>query len=246
MLPVIKSFCTRTLGWPRVRSVDADRRVLIRTVATPQGGTHSEADSQGSPLTASLLRASKTALDLLIDQPFDPGTRLDLEFPGPGGPAPHLLACVVRSTRQPQAKWTAECWLPLPLRRSELSWLGSKQGVPLKEDRRQWLRWSCRGDAFFRRASGAETEFFPATVSDISFGGVRLLAAAHAPEVGARLELVLERVPPAPAIRMLAIVCHTQVQPDGSTAFGCGFIRELGWNELWSVLSPTQVATDQR
>jgi hypothetical protein len=246
MLPVVKSFCTRALGWPPARLVTADRRVLIRPVTLLQAGPHSEADSQSSPLTASLLRASKSALDLLIDQPFDPGTRLDVEFPGFVEPAPHVLACVVRSTRQPEAKWTAECWLPLPLRRSELSWLGSKQGVPLKEDRRQWLRWSCRGDAFFRLASDVQTEYYPATVTDISFGGVRLVAVDHAPEVGARLELVLERVPPAPAIRMLAIVCHTQGQPDGSTAFGCGFIRELGWNELWSVLSPAQVATDQR
>jgi hypothetical protein len=245
MLPVVKSLCMRALGWPPARSMNADRRVLIRLVALPQVGPHSEADSESSPLTASLLRASKSALDLLIDQPFDPGARLDVEFPGPVEPAPHLLACVVRSTRRPEAKWTAECWLPLPLRRSELSWLASKQGVPLKEDRRQWLRWSCRGDAFFRRASDVQTEYYPATVSDISFGGVRLLTADHAPEVGARLELVLERMAPAPAIRMLGVVCHTHAQPDGSTAFGCGFIRELGWNELWSVLSPAQVTTDQ-
>jgi hypothetical protein len=226
--------------------MNADRRVLIRPVSLPEGVPNSEAGSQGSPLPASLLRASKSTLDLLIDQPFDPGTRLDIEFPGPVEPAAHLLACVVRSTRQREAKWAAECWLPLPLRQSELSWLGSRQRIPLKEDRRKSLRWSCRGDAFFRRAGEIETEYYPATVTDISFGGVQLVAFDHAPEVGAKLELVLERVPPAPAIRMLAVVCHTQGQPDGSTAFGCGFIRELGWNELWSVLSPTQVATDQR
>jgi hypothetical protein len=169
--------------------------------------------------------------------------RLDVEFPGLP-PAPHLLACVVKSTRQPEAKWTAECWLPLPLRRAELSWLGIKRGIALKADRRKSLRWACRGEAFFRSVGVNESDYYPATVSDISFEGVRLTVSGQAPEVGTSLEIVLERMPPAPPIRMLGIVCHRKELPESGNVFGCSFLRELGWNELWSVLSPSSQKTE--
>jgi PilZ domain len=235
VLSILESLCGRTVGWMSSRQTNENRQILVR----PLSNTPSESASpETTPLVGSLLRVSKSALDLRTDCSFEPGTPLDLEIPTSDQPAPHVLACVVQSKRDVKSSWTTECWLPLPLRRAELSWLGIKCGVPLKEDRRQSLRWGCRREAYFKEADTAEAEYCPAIVSDISFGGARLVVAGKAPDVGTNVEIVFERIAPMPPICMLSMVCHSKEHADGGATFGCGFVRELAWKELWSVVSP--------
>jgi hypothetical protein len=237
VFPTVTSFCARVLGWPTLPASDPDCRLLLRPLDEQGAGGTAQAESDRAPCQATLLSASKSALDLLTDRAFEPGARVELEFPAPANFGPRVLACVVRSLSRDDGKWAVECYLPLPLGPSELSWLGVRRGVPSKTDRRRFPRWPYQKTAFFRRVGEEGAKHYPAKVDDVSFGGARLLVAAPAPEVGASLELLLQRTP-SPPLCMLAVVCHARVQPDGNWALGCSFVRELSWNELASVVSP--------
>ena len=183
MFPAITSFCARVLGWGSLPVSDPDCRLLLRPLEDDAPAAPSRMPGQNTPLTASLLRASKSALDLISDRAFESGTRIELEFPGPANFGPRVLACVVCSNRREDGKWTVECWLPLSLGASDMWWLGVRRGVPAKEDRRRWPRWPYQKTAFFRLAGSEGAKHHPARLDDVSFGGVRLVVSAPAPEV---------------------------------------------------------------
>jgi hypothetical protein len=233
----VTSLCARVLGWPNLPASDPDCQLLLWPLDEQGANGTSSAAPQRASCQAILLRVSKSALDLLTDRALEPGARVELEFPAPANFGPRVLACVVRSLHREDGKWAVECFLPLPLGPSELSWLGTRGGVPSKTDRRRSPRWPYQKTAFFRRTGDEGGKHYPAKVEDVSFGGAKLIVAAPAPEVGASLELLLQRTP-SPPLCMLAVVCHARVQPDGNWALGCSFVRELSWNELASVVSP--------
>ena len=187
MFPAITSFCARVLGWGSLPATDQDCRLLVRPLANDESPAPARLSGNSEPLSANLLRASKNALDLITDRAFEPGVRLELEFPGPANFGPRMLACVVRSNRREDGKWTVECWLPLSLGASDMWWLGVRRGVPAKEDRRRWPRWPYQKTAFFRLAGSEEAKHYPATVDDVSFGGARLIVSAPAPKWVLRL-----------------------------------------------------------
>ena len=229
MWPSISDLYGHLLTWPKARP---RRQVWLRlcdadTMPSPVGA------APESRIPAEVQSASKTAIHLLAERSFASGTRLDLELSSPKQPATHVLTYVRRSThRARDHRWAVQCLLPLRLPRGDVEWLRGTRRIAREQDRRRWSRWPFDGTAQFRSAGNPEAAYRHANVIDISFGGAGLLMSAPTPEVGATLELVLDRGSPWPPVTLHAVVCYVRQHPEGDWAIGCRFLREIGWHEL--------------
>jgi hypothetical protein len=92
-------------------------------------------------------------------------------------------------------------------------------------------------------AWGRKDARWPATISDISQGGIRLIVARRF-EPGAGLGIELPGTAGEEPYTVLAKVVHVQGLPDGSWALGCKFISELSEDEVQRLL-PTSVSVPQ-
>jgi hypothetical protein len=97
-------------------------------------------------------------------------------------------------------------------------------------ERRHSLRYPSAARTTYRQAVAADAEALPATVRNISFGGINLVVREQfAP--GTLLHIDLPgRGPAAP--RFLACVAHVSPTADRAWSVGCSFIRELSEPEL--------------
>lgn len=68
------------------------------------------ADNRATPATAQVLNISPTGVGLLVSQPLDNGTLINLELqPSQGTATKSLLACIVHVTQHPGGPWAVGC-----------------------------------------------------------------------------------------------------------------------------------------
>jgi len=216
-------------------AAEDERRVWVRHAAAAETRL-TPAGAAEPPLAARVLDVSPGGARLVVGRRFDPGALLSVELPAPEGAASlTVLACVVHARPHGGGEWALGCRFSAELTAADLEAFGADRARPAPPDNRAWSRFPCRVTATYRRVPEGEDEPRPATVLNISAGGVGLLAAEDV-RVGELLVADLHDPGGEQVVSILACVVHVAARPDGQRALGCTFIQELSDDALRALL----------
>jgi hypothetical protein len=145
-----------------------------------------------------------------------------------------VLACVVRVQAEKNNKWSLGCVFSCELTNEELGTFGAHKTPADASDPRTWVRFPIKVKANCRKVGGANVSC-PAEVLNISASGIGLLVNPSL-QAGSLLNIDLLDRNDRIIRTILACVVHTTARTGGDYAVGCNFIRELGEDELQSLM----------
>jgi hypothetical protein len=209
-----------------------ERRVRVRYPVSLQT-TVRPADGEGPELLSARVRnISRGGINLLLDEPLDPGGLLSVELPDAhGGPTHAVLACIIHASPHGEGQWAVGCTFSRELGDTELNAFQPRREKPKRaDDQRGWVRFALDVRVSCRSVATAEEPWI-AQVLDVSPSGIGLLAD-RAVENGTLLNVEFPVVAQLPPLNILACVVHITERDPGRWAMGCNFIRELTDAEL--------------
>jgi hypothetical protein len=226
------------IGWKRKESsAGGERRVWVRHASNLETSYQPAHDPDAGRLSVRVRDVSSGGISLAVDRPFEPGELLGIELPAdPGGPTSTVLACVVRSDPQPGGGWVLGSTFAAQLQDRDLQLFGATRARPDEPDQRAWVRFDCKAAATYRAVNAPEGPLLPATILNISAGGIAL-EVAEPLAVGALISIDV-RAGDQFLFRTLACVVRvtTPVAPGaaggGRPVLGCNFIGELADAQL--------------
>jgi hypothetical protein len=188
------------------------------------------ADEKDMP--AHIRNVSRSGVNLVVPHAAPPGTMIRVDVPGPAaGPNTALLACVTNTTELATGEWSLGCIFSLELSDSEMQLLGGKKTRSGPSDQRAWVRYPVRGTIEYRLLPGTDMSSKWAELINLSPSGVGLIVPERI-EAGTAMTLMLRRHDNKPDRPMLACVVYVTDRPNGQSAIGCNFLRELSEAEL--------------
>jgi c-di-GMP-binding flagellar brake protein YcgR len=212
----------------------AERRVWVRYPCNVQTAYQAEKPHPESiRLLARVQNISQGGISLLVDRPLNPGLQLSVELPddASGQPSGTVLAYLTRVTATPAGDYALGCTFAVELPAADLEPFGAqpvRSGVPT--DKRVWVRFPCSLPATFQFIRTDDPKRWPATVLDLSAGGMALQVDTPV-EVGTTLRVEVRRPDQPKPFSQLMRVVRAVAQP-GHWRLGCSFIRELSAQEL--------------
>jgi hypothetical protein len=225
------SFWRRWAGRPgseesTTGTAEADRRVWLRYHVNLE--TTLLPPSRASRFVARLRDISRGGVNLITDRPFQLGDHVSIELPAPEGQTHHVLACIVRTSRQADGEWALGCSFSRELSDEDLESFGARREKHPAPDQRTWIRFPCEIQASYQIV-GTEGIPYSAQVENISASGIALIGDEPL-ETGVLLTLELQSAGSAATV-ILACVVHAAPQ-SGRWVLGCSFIRELSEEDL--------------
>lgn len=201
----------------------------VETTCAP--ARHEDSDR----LVVRVTNVSPGGLCLQSSERFTPGDLLRITIPqGADRGVSEVLACVVRSDQRGDAGHEIGCTFAAPLRDDELCCFHAATSPSPATEQRGWPRHPTAATACFRLVGEDDGGDHPATVLNVSGGGVALLVTDLL-RVGDLLSIVLRRED-RPPLTSLASVVRTTVEPCGNRLVGCNFIHELSEATLAALL----------
>jgi hypothetical protein len=193
---------------------------------------------QPAPLLGQVRNISSGGMNLLVDQPLEPGSALGVELPGADGASSlHVLAHVVHCRPRSAHGWALECCFAAELTGAALAAFGARQEAAPPPDPRNLKRFACDVRVVVEIVGRALEAPWAARIVDISPSGVGL-RLARSVDVGILLSLELPGPAGRPSYQMLACVVHLAPLAGNEWLAGCTFIRELTDAELQPLLTP--------
>jgi c-di-GMP-binding flagellar brake protein YcgR len=220
----------RLLGLDSAAVSEEDRRIWGRISCDRV--THCSAAGQtGAQLHPIQVRnISAGGIGFLSPTPYHPGLLVSIYLP-PAGEGESLdertvvLACVVRCDPKGE-QFEVGCTFAGVLDEEDLARFGAGKTPTTPPDKRQWVRYDCKGEAYYQVVRTADSgRMLRATLRNISAGGLSMAVEEVLP-VGELLSLELHRDHEV-IITTLASVVRTEQGPDGERVVACNFIRAL-------------------
>ena len=174
------------------------------------------AEAESPPVKALAAHISRTSMALLLNQPFERGSIVEVEMPEAGGV---MHACVLHSAPVSSGWRMMGCRFTKSLTEEVLNSLWK-----IAPDRRSTERFP----ADIRASYESETCWGIATVTDVSKRGLCLLVERDLPE---GLTLLLQLRGDC-LVDMTACVVRVCEQAEGTWACACSFTRELSDAEM--------------
>jgi hypothetical protein len=212
-----------------------DRRLWVRYAADFPGHVHFANGTTEGKILARVRDLSVGGASLEVDRRLPLGQMLTLELTGANDEIRTVLACVVRTTAQSDGNWSLGCVFSRELSDDDLERFGARKTQPASHDKRTWVRYDCDVMAAYRKVGDPVALSHPAKVLNISANGIGL-SVHPAVSAGALLNVDLHDRTGRMVRTILACVVHTEQRAGGELAVGCNFIRELGEEELESLL----------
>jgi hypothetical protein len=173
----------------------------------------------GGRLPAGVDDVSPAGARLVVGRPFEPGTALCVELPGPAS----VLAEVVRVTPGRAGQWAVGCVFAVPLDDEDLRALGRESAAAA---RREGPRRACDRPGSFYPVRVLEAREAACRLLDVSRSGMRLLAR-EAVRVGTLLSVEVRGA----AAPLLACVVRVAPREHGHWLLGCRLAAPLGEEE---------------
>jgi hypothetical protein len=224
----------RFVPGPSCPEVKPERRISVRfpcrlsAKCAPEGGGANERRS------VVVTDISRGGFRMVADEALEPGAFVSVEIPGHTSTA--ILAYVVRQTPRADGAWDIGCAFAAEISDADLRRLEGESGEAEPADRRAWGRAACDKPICFQVVGAEPARWLPATVVDISPGGVGL-RVNHRVELEEMLRLELRGGDWQSATVLLAGVVRTTELPGGGWLLGCSFNRELSDEELQALLA---------
>ncbi len=215
-----------------------ERRIWVRHTCSLNTTYQPAGEPDAERLSVQVCDISRGGISLKVDRAFEPGELLSVELPtGPAGPTCRVLACVVRSRRQPGNEgWLLGCTFAAQLQDQDLQLFGAVRARPDEPDQRAWTRFECKAQAFYRAVNIAGSTSKPATIRNVSASGVAL-EVEEPLEIGELITIDL-RAGEHFLFSTLACVVRVTIPTDeGHPVLGCNFIGELAESQLQSLLN---------
>ncbi len=217
-------------------AVQEDRRLWVRYQSDLEARVQLTQQDQAERVSAQVRDISIGGANLITEHAFQPGQILSLELPAAvGDDLQVVLACVVRVVPLRDGTWSLGCVFARELSAEDLENVGAEKAKPTPGDQRTWLRYDCITTATYQRVGEENGEAHGAQVLNISASGVGLLLDEPA-EPGSLINVSLKGKHGQPVRSILACIVHTTVRAGGQVAAGCNFIRELGEDELSTLI----------
>ncbi len=216
---------------------EVERRVWVRfPVSLETTCQQAKAENQ-ERLSAKVRNISRGGINLEVDRPFEAGTLLSVELPGPGEKSSYkALAYVIHATPQNEDAWSLGCTFARELSDEDLEIFGAERKRTDRWDQRTWERFPCSVRGTYQLLSDAEQKHWPAQVLNISSSGVGLLVEQPI-EIGTLMSVELQGKSGPTPCTILACVVHVTPREGEGLAIGCNFIRELTEQEMHALLS---------
>lgn len=235
MLEKTFSFWRRLVGQAPDASEQQERRLWVRYAADMPGNVR-VGDQAGEKTLAHVRDLSLGGANLEVDRPLPLGQMLTLELTGEDAETRAVLACVVRVQESAANQWSLGCVFARELADDDLTRFGARKLPAPPADSRTWTRFACDLQAAYRKVGDPLLLSHPAKVLNISANGIGL-SVQPSINTGALLNVDLLDRTGRMVRTILACVVHTTQRAGGDYAIGCNFIRELGDDELQSLLN---------
>lgn len=185
-------------------------------------------------LKGQLRNVSVGGLNMAVNQPFQPGTLLNVQLPlHHENVNKTVLACVVHTRAESETQWALGCTFARELNEQDLRSFGFEQDLEI--DQRSRPRFPCEIEAKYQSISTGDAPVRLTNVWNISTTGVGLLVnEAIAPGTLLNLELFS---PHSRSKTILGCVVHVTCQDSDSWIVGCNFITEMSEDDLQALLS---------
>jgi hypothetical protein len=203
-----------------------ERRAFVRFVCDLETWCQPAGDATPA-VSVTIEDLSGNGLSLRANQAFEPGTLLNVQWPGITDIDRYTVAvCVVRSIGPTNGTWSVGCTFVRQLNENDLQRLGITREAPAASDQRRWTRFPCDLRAYYDLVTSDEPEQLPANVLDVSPSGLGLLVS-NPLAVGSVLTLDLVDQ----GLTLLVCVLRVETHGDGWMA-GCSLLRTLNEQEL--------------
>jgi hypothetical protein len=212
-----------------------DRRLWVRYDTSLETQVQVTRSGQMERLAAQVHDVSIGGANLVTNRAFQIGQMMSVELPGPDGAMQLVLACIVRCTPMGDGHWSLGCAFSRELAAADLRRFGAGKPVPTEDDQRGWVRHKCHLKAAYERIGEEDDRTYEADVLNVSASGVGLTLREPV-EPGALINLRLYGRNGALVRTILACVVHSTERANGDVVIGCNFIRELGEDELDTLL----------
>jgi hypothetical protein len=225
------------VGWRRKKpTAGEERRIWARhsvSLATTYQPAH---DPAAERMSVRVHDVSRGGISLVVDQAFEPGELLSVELPtSPGAPTATVLACVVRSRCRPDGAWVLGCTFAAQLQDQDLQLFGAVRARPDDPDQRDWVRFDCKVEAFYRAVNVPTSTVAPATIVNVSACGIAL-EVDQPLEIGELISIDLRAGEHFLFSTLACVVRVTTAAEGGRSLLGCNFIGELADAQLQSLL----------
>jgi hypothetical protein len=208
-----------------------ERRLWVRYPADLKTSIQLTDDPLPFQAPAKIRDISRGGANLLLDCQIAPGQLVSLEVPSPAEGSQSILACVVRSVREPSGRWALGCVFSRELSEDDLRTLGARRVRHAPEDKRTWMRFPTELHASYQQIGVPDQPAQDAQVLNLSANGIGLLVDEHV-DAGALLNVDLIGKNGASVRTILSCVVHVNQRGPAQWALGCNFIRELGEDDL--------------
>jgi PilZ domain len=213
------------------QSVIPERRASARHLSNLQTACQLVGAASSEMWDATVRDLSSGGIGLVLKRRFEPGTLLSFILDSRTHSGTHsYLARVVHATANEGGGWLLGCRLLGEIGEEELQAFGASRVKPAESDARAWVRFACQVATTCQRVGCGPPQSWPATIVDISPGGMKLLCCVV---VGPNT-LVSVALPGDPPRSVLVRVLHVRGAGDG-WQLGCAFADTLGPDELASL-----------
>jgi hypothetical protein len=204
-----------------------DRRASVRFVGEISTYCKPATLDNYNPVPAVIDDLSGGGLNLLLSEPFRPGTLLRVDWPGAtDGVVYPVEVCVLRTTKSTDGVWALGCCFVQEFDPADLELFGGRKEPCTSPDPRRWARFPCEFRAYCDWITTERQERLPATVLDVSPISLGVLVAQPV-EAGAVLSLQM------PELQMSLLVCVARIEPrEPDWIMGCLFVRKLSANQV--------------
>jgi c-di-GMP-binding flagellar brake protein YcgR len=236
------SFCRRLVRKSSVSETAGsavahdDRRLWVRYDAALQTQVHVEQSGRAERVSAQVKDVSVGGANLETERSFVIGQIVSLELPSSDGQMQLVLACVVRCTPSGDGQWSLGCAFSRELAGADLQRFGAAPGPDATDEQRGWARHNCSLKAAYERIGEEDIQTYNAQVLNVSASGVGLILHDTI-DPGALINLRLYDAEGELLRTILACVVHSTQRTNGDLVIGCNFIRELGEDELQTLLA---------
>jgi len=174
-------------------------------------------------------------IQLVVQQPIDPGTMLSISLPRQGESSMTVLACVVHCREISKNQWAVGCSFSAELEERQLLAFGAQKPGKSSHEVRNGNRFACNVKAFCQLPNQADKPPWEAEVLNVSASGMAVQFEQPLP-AGTLFSAELHSARGSQTLTILACVVHVTIQPDGQGISGCNFIRELSETDIEALL----------
>jgi hypothetical protein len=224
---------------PSPKKPPSERRVWVRYLGEPGAKSLlSESWPGFSRLAAKVRDVGHSGVNLIVEEPLSPGTRLLVDIPrSEDYPSSVVLAHLAHTTNLATGEWLLACNFVDELSDEDLKSFGAPVRPALPTERRSGIRHRCSVAAKYRLAPMPHAQSWQAEVVNVAVHSLGLLVAQRL-QIGTMIWLEVGDKAAGPVLSVRACVARISLIPDQHDSFasrcmlGCRFLRELTEHEL--------------